>query len=120
MKTLTYNEALGLLVQFSNKLACFKAYEKNWGADLCKSESVELFDRQSAKYDIDPTKFTKEQLISLGCGRWSEESELMLLPLWMALMLKKGITIESFDGEKVVIGKDEFDKDIRFDVLPTA
>ena len=114
MEKLTYNKALGLMAQLANKIACFKQYDIHWGADFCKSQAVELFDRQSEKYIIDPRDFTLSELKSLGAGKWSDDSSLVLFPLWITPFLPDGLEVESIDGEKSIIGKDEIDNDIRF------
>lgn len=110
---LTYHQSLGLMCQIANKIAQFNQY-KNWSDDFCRKEANSLFERQSKKYKIDPTKFRASQLNKLGSAKWSDDSSLMLLPLWMVSFLPKGLEVECIDGDKKIVGVDKLDNDIRF------
>jgi len=63
---------------------------------------------------IDPSTLTKEQMIDLGFGAWSDESELMLIPLWLVPFLKSEIELTSIFGEIEVTKISDIDKDHRF------
>lgn len=62
----------------------------------------------------DITALSLEELKELGFSKWSEESELQLIPLWAFDLIPDGTELESISGNKAVKGKGEIDLDVRF------
>lgn len=66
---------------------------------------------------IDPNDFTVEELKELGFGKWDEETNLYLMPLWLLPFIKDEIECGSISGERKVIKRDEINNDERFGCL---
>jgi len=58
----------------------------SWSSDFCFSELKNLEDKIK-NYEwfnlINPTKFTKEQLLELEFVKWEDASDMYLIPLWI-------------------------------------
>lgn len=65
---------------------------------------------------VNANNLTQAQMEELGFGRWSEESNLRLIPLWLLPFLQEDIDAECIDGEKVT-KVSEMDNDHRFGML---
>lgn len=66
---------------------------------------------------VDPSLLTLDEMNILGFGRWSEESELMLIPFYLFPFLAEGFTAFNFDGKPFVFKRDEADNDHRYGAL---
>ena len=75
-----------------------------------KNKDLELF-------DLDPSELISDELLDLDFGRWSEETNLMLIPLWIYPYVKDGINVEDINGEKFKLDKSKVDTDTRFGCL---
>jgi hypothetical protein len=62
-------------------------------------------------FELDVSILSREQLMSLDFGKWDEESDLMLLPLWVKPFVKD-IEVTSINGDKLLLS--ETDNDVRF------
>jgi len=78
-------------------------YNKSWSKDF-SYDRIASFPETIKKAEwfvsVDPSDLTKEEMVTLGFRPWSDESEMMLIPLWYAPFLKHGIEVECINGER--------------------
>lgn len=99
-----------------NRAAEVMAY-KNWDSDFCAKQIRDIPDRIKGDDDfikIQPEKLSREQMKELGFGAWSEESDLMLIPLWLLPFLADEFSGGCIDGEVRIFKRDELDSEARF------
>lgn len=76
----------------------------SWSSDFCFSELKNLEDKIK-NYEwfnlINPTKFTREQLLELEFVKWEDASDMYLIPLWIYPFLVDSFESTSINGEKV-------------------
>ena len=76
----------------------------SWSSDFCFSELKNLEDKIK-NYEwfnlINPTKFTREQLLELEFVKWEDASDVYLIPLWIYPFLVDNFEATSINGEKV-------------------
>ena len=60
----------------------------------------------------------ERELQALGFKRWSDGSELMLIPLWALDMIPDGTELKDIFGGTSIKGQDVIDTDIRFGCIP--
>lgn len=108
-----------LVIHFTwltNKLAESNTYP--WSEKFKAEEIKRAFDKfyESAKntLDLDLNKLTIAELQEMRFMRWSEESDLWLIPLWFVPLLPVGIELTTIFGQKVTYTGDNIDLDIRF------
>jgi len=77
--------------------------------NLRKKEDIGL-------YDIQPSDLTATEMEELDFGKWTETSEMMLIPLWLFPYLADNIIVNCIDGT-TVMKKSEMDNDNRFGCL---
>lgn len=92
-----------------NKLS--EEYVYKWNSYNTKS-----FDEfyEELKKNIDFTKLTREEAEELRFGKWDEESNLYLFPLWLVPIIPEGLEVTGISGCKYKYEKDKMDNDIRF------
>jgi len=87
---------------------------KNWGAEFSYEQlmkSVDSFNQKHSKYlNLEICELTYEQLEQLGFGKWSDDTPLRLIPLWLFPFLPE--TIYTGIGEEQ-LKKSEMDTDHR-------
>lgn len=66
---------------------------------------------------IDPNEFTVEELKQLDFRRWSRESELWLIPLWLRPFLADMFIYAAIDEEPKMGAAKDIDNDHRFGCL---
>lgn len=66
------------------------------------------------KRHIDFEKLTVEEARELRFGKWDDESDLWLFPLWLVPIIPEGLEVMSISGEKYKYEEEKADKDIRF------
>lgn len=74
-------------------------------------------DSAAELFGIQPADMTDRQLDALGFGRWSSQSPMRLIPLWLFPFLAESLVVECIDGETKLIKKSEMDTDSRFGCL---
>lgn len=79
-----------------NKVAEIVSYNRYWSKEFSVKELCERFDKyrnsEEVKSLFDLNNITKERALYLRFAYWNKETypELMLLPLWFALLLHGG------------------------------
>ena len=90
----------------------------NWDDKFASKQIREIPEVLAKKYgNINIAELTKAQMHDLGFGRWSEESPIMLIPLWLYKFLPDEFECECIDGTKKVMKTAEMDNDHRFGCL---
>lgn len=88
-----------------------------WSEKLIHQEISDGYDsiRQQFKDRIKNIgELTADELKDLGFSKWSNESDLYLIPIWFYDFIPDGIELTSISGEKAVKGQDYVDMDTRF------
>lgn len=94
-----------------------ESYNYNWSAEFKANEIKNNFDKfyeSAKKLDLDLDKLTVDELKEMRFGKWDDESNLWLIPLWFVPLLPVGIELTTISGEKVKYTGDNIDLDIRF------
>lgn len=100
----------------------------SWGADFSIQHIRDLPGRLMKSPDffpVDPNDLTREEMENLGFRKWSKESDLMLIPLYLFPYMKEGITVTSISGDQYYFFRESADNDHRmgllaFGVVPKA
>lgn len=94
---------------------------KSWSDKFCREhvlDTIKHIKDSEFFHKIDPNRLSFNEVLQLGFGRWSEESSLMLIPLWLMPFLT-----ESFEGGSIndetprMLVTNELDNDHRFGCL---
>lgn len=103
-------EILNHLTWVVNQLA----EEPVWGK--CVQKNSDTWDRfyKSLKNHLDVTKLTREEAVELRFGKWDEDSDLYLFPLWMVPLIPDGLMVTSISGEEFPFNPKTTDTDVRF------
>lgn len=102
-----------------NKVAEIVAYKNYWSEKFCMEELCERFEKYRNSEEVrnlfNINNLTKERALYLRFGYWDKEKypNLMLFPLWLALLLPYGTKVVTINGDDVEYTKDT-DLDIRF------
>lgn len=99
----------------ANTLAECNTYP--WSTEFKANELKKSFDKfyeSAKKLDLDLDKLTVDELREMRFGKWDDESDLWLIPLWFVPLLPIGIELTTIAGEKVTYTGDNIDLDIRF------
>lgn len=118
----TYDKCKSLRMVIVNRAAEVMAYA-SWSDDFAASQIRNIaFDlKNSGKCDsffnIQPSEMTDSQLEDLGFGKWSEDTPMRLIPLWMLPFLAEKLEVEDINGEKSVVVTKDIDNDNRFGCL---
>lgn len=114
-----YQQAIQFHSFVVNKVAEIVAYKNYWSEKFCIEELCERFDTyrecEEVKNLFNVSNLTKERALYLRFGYWDKEKypNLMLFPLWFALLLPYGTKVITINGDEVEYTKDT-DLDIRF------
>lgn len=114
-----YKEAIYLQSFVVNKVAEIVAYNKHWSKEFSIKELCKGFDKyrntEKVKSLFDVNNLTKERALNLRFIYWDRETNpnLMLFPLWFALLLPYGTKVITINGNEIEYTKDA-DLDIRF------
>jgi len=116
----TYEKCKGIRRIIINRAAEIMAYD-SWSNDFCAKKIKEIpsvlkDENGNLINDIQPSDLTEEEMKDLGFGKFSEESQDMLIPLWLFPFLAEEITTQCIDGS-IKIKKSEMDNDNRFGCL---
>ena len=121
-KMTTYDKCRTIRRMIVNRAAEVMAY-KTWSEEFSTQEiralPKELAESKNGKkyFSIQPAEMTDSQLEELGFRKWSDETPMRLIPLWLMPFLAEEIETECIDGEKRLTKKSEMDNDNRFGCL---
>jgi hypothetical protein len=103
-------EILNHLTWVVNQLA----QEPVWGK-VC-GRSSDIWDQfyKSLKNHLDVTKLSREEAVELRFGKWDEDSDLYLFPLWMVPLIPDGLMVTSISGGEFPFNSKTTDTDVRF------
>lgn len=126
-KPTTFQICQMILVATATRAAEPIAYT-SWGTELSINHIRDLPDRLMKSpnfFPVDPNDLTREEMENLGFRKWSSESDLMLIPLYLFPYLKEGIKISSISGNEYHFFRESADNDHRmgllaFGVVPKA
>lgn len=106
------------LTWFANKVSETVVYD-NWDDELCRREVREGLDKVKDYLAnvIDWNNLTKEECKFLRFCQWSEESKIMLIPIWLYKMIPVGTTLYGIGGDKIIFDGHNIDTDIRYGCL---
>jgi hypothetical protein len=99
------------------KAAEIICYKDSW-SDKFKIEEINSLGDNFKKHNelIDLSKLTRDQAEELEFGNWSEDTEMLLIPLWIYPFLDNTVKlkVECIDGEVKDLYPNEMDNDHRF------
>lgn len=108
-------EIINCLTWLANRVSETTTY-KSWSDEFkCKEvkKSMDKFVEELKKH-IDFSNLTEEDCRELRFKRWDEESDIMLIPLYLVPAIPIGTTLTSISGEDVIYDGHNIDLDIRF------
>lgn len=108
-------EIVNCLTWYANKVAEPVQYS-NWSNEFRIREVEKATKKflEALKQHIDFSKLTEEDAIELGFGKWDEETDLYLIPLYLLPILPIGIELTCIDGETIIYDGKNVDDDVRF------
>ena len=98
------------------------AFHGPWSDDFCIKEIKRVWNNTTSVLDKpigeplmaeDLREVSTDDLFSLGFGRWSGDSQLLLIPIWAWNFIADGQEVISINGETKVKGTDDIDLDHR-------
>jgi len=114
----TNKEYINMYENYKNLCSCIVSQVTNyseWSDEFCREEITSLYKKIVEEFkDIDFTVFTEIELKKLGFKMWDDD--VILAPMWVLDCLPDGTEMLSITGEKIIIGKEELDNDIRMGV----
>lgn len=108
-------EITNCLAWYANRVSETVQYT-NWSDDFCRKEvenATTVFLNELQKH-IDFTKLTREEAAILGFGKWEDESNLYLIPLYLLPIIPIGTELTCISGKKVIYDGHNVYNDIRF------
>lgn len=108
-------EIRNLLTWYANRVAQTVQYTC-WSDAFCRKEIKEAHDRfiEEVKKHIDFNNLTVEEAKELRFGKWKDDSDLYLIPLYLLPAIPIGTKLTSIFGEGVIYDGTNVDNDIRF------
>lgn len=101
-----------------NKLSELNTY--NWSAEYKQKQLQEFFEtfyKSLYKKEnislIDLSEMSVETARELRFKKWSNDSNLYLIPLWFKPLIPVGTELTCIDGEKIIYDGNNIDDDIR-------
>ena len=92
----------------------------DWSQDIKLSritDAVSFIHRTANYRPVDPNDLTREEMTALGFCPWSDELEMLLIPLWLKPFLCEQFVAVSFDGKQFTCDTSTMDDDHRFGML---
>jgi hypothetical protein len=108
-------EIINCLTWYVNCIAETVQY-KSWSDEFCRKEvkTATMDFLNAIREYIDFSNLTKEEALSLGFGRWDDESDLYLIPLYLLPLVPIGIELTCINGKKIIYDGTNVDNDVRF------
>jgi len=117
----TYKKCCAIRHAIMTRVAESQIY-KSWSDKFRLSNIRDFFSKTIAKWNekedfsIDVSDLTEEEMKNLSFGKFSEESEGYLIPIWLYPFLQEEIKTNGIDGNSI-IKKSEMDDDHRMGYL---
>lgn len=111
-------EIINCLTWYANRVAETVEYIA-WSDEFCRDEirkANEMFVDELRKY-IDFSKLTREEAFELRFGKWDDEMNLYLIPLYLLPIIPIGTKLTSINGGTVIYDGTNIDNDTRFGCL---
>lgn len=118
----TFEKCCAIRRAIVNRAAEVMTY-RNWSEEFATRQirdlpaDIEQMGGGAELFGIQPADMTDSQLDALGFGRWSDETPMRLIPLWLFPFLAENLVAECIDGETKITNKSEMDTDSRFGCL---
>ena len=108
-------EIINCLTWYANRVLETVQYT-NWSDEFCRNEvrSTTMNFLSELRKHIDFSKLTREEAIELRFGRWDEESDLYLIPLYLLPIVPVGTELTCINGKSIIYDGTNVDDDIRF------
>lgn len=108
-------EIMNCLTWYANRVAETVQY-KNWPDDVCRKEIDESTNKlcNELKKYIDFHKLTREEATELRFGKWAEDDDLYLIPLYLLPIVPIGMELTNICGDKFIYNGSNVDNDTRF------
>ena len=108
-------EISNLLTWYANRVAQTVQYI-NWSDAFCRKEIKEAHDMfiEEIKKFIDFNNLTVAEAKELRFGKWSEETDIYLIPLYLLPVVPIGMKLTSIFGKDIIYDGTNVDNDIRF------
>ncbi|WAW44618.1 hypothetical protein [Klebsiella phage Kp_GWPR59] len=119
MKATTFQICQMILLATATRAAEPIAYQ-SWGDSFTAKNIRDLPTRLYMSPDfepVDPNDLTLEEMKNLGFRKWSDDSNMMLIPLYLLPYLKDGFRAISISGEEFTFTRDKADNDHRMGLL---
>lgn len=109
------SEIINCLTWYANRVAETVQYT-SWSDDFCRREvkSATMDFLSALRKHIDISKLTREEAVALRFGKWNDESDLYLIPLYLLPVVPIGTELTCISGKKVIYDGTNVDNDIRF------
>lgn len=105
----------GIPIKLSNIIACFYEYS-TWTGELLFDMTKEVYLKEPVVTKEELVQLTEAQLIEAGFRRYSDNSDLLLIPIYLYRALHPEMEVFSILDEKAHLLKD-INKDVRFGLL---
>lgn len=107
-------EIINCLTWYANRISETTQY-KSWSDEFCRKEVKESTDIfvDNLKDLIDLSNLTREEARELRFGKWEENSDLYLIPLYLLPIIPIGTKLTCINGETIVYDGTNVDNDIR-------
>lgn len=108
-------EIVNCLTWYANKVSETTQY-KSWSNEFCRKEIEESTGKflNELRKLIDFSNLTREEAVELRFGKWEENSDLYLIPLYLLPIIPIGTELICINGEKIIYDGTNVDNDIRF------
>lgn len=111
-------EIINCFTWYANRVAETVQYT-NWSDNFARQEvykSTRDLLSELLKY-IDISNLTREEAVALRFGKWEEDSDLYLIPLYLLPIIPIGTELTCIDGSTIKYDGMNIDKDTRFGCL---
>ncbi|QJI10834.1 hypothetical protein GuL6_183 [Buttiauxella phage vB_ButM_GuL6] len=118
-KATTFQICQMILLATATRAAEPIAYQ-SWGEEFALKHIRSLPGRLQASPDfepVDPNDLTLEEMKNLGFRKWSDDLEIMLIPLYLLPYLKEGVRVTSISGDEYFFFQESADNDHRGGLL---
>lgn len=112
-------EIIEILTYMANTIGEIDAYSETWSAEYCKKYAMERHQTaiDALKKHLDWDNLTEQDCKELRFMRWSEDSKMYCIPIWLYKAIPVGTELISIGGERIVFDGNNIDNDTRFGCL---